>query len=60
LISTSARLPEAEWRRYGQGGWQAQNNKSLNGLWLRVPQVTVEDGCLFQIGEQRLRLKIGG
>jgi pSer/pThr/pTyr-binding forkhead associated (FHA) protein len=46
--------------RDGKGGWQAQNNKSLNGLWLRVPQVTVEGGCLFQIGEQRLRLQVGG
>jgi pSer/pThr/pTyr-binding forkhead associated (FHA) protein len=45
--------------RDAKGGWQAQNNKSVNGLWLRVPQVTVENGCLFQIGEQRLRLKVG-
>ena len=45
--------------RDGKGAWQAQHSKSLNGLWLRVPQVTVEEGCLFQIGEQRLRLKTG-
>jgi hypothetical protein len=41
------------------GGWYAQNNKSANGLWLKVAQITVEDGCLFQIGEQRCRLTAG-
>jgi pSer/pThr/pTyr-binding forkhead associated (FHA) protein len=40
-------------------GWQAQNNKTLNGLWVRMNQVIVEDGCLFQIGEQRCRLQVG-
>jgi hypothetical protein len=39
---------------------RAQNNKSPNGLWYRVPQIPVNDTCLFQIGEQRLRLKAGG
>jgi pSer/pThr/pTyr-binding forkhead associated (FHA) protein len=42
------------------GAWHAQNNKSANGLWYRVPQIVVDDACLFQIGEQRLRLKAGG
>ena len=42
------------------GAWHAQNNKSPNGLWYRVPQIIVNDTCLFQIGEQRLRLKTGG
>jgi pSer/pThr/pTyr-binding forkhead associated (FHA) protein len=46
--------------RETKGAWNAQNNKSLNGVWLRIPQITVEDGCLLQIGEQRLRLKVGG
>src|SRR5439155_195213 len=41
-------------------GWHAENNSSRNGLWFRVPQVTVSDMVLFQIGEQRLRLKVGG
>jgi hypothetical protein len=43
-----------------KGAWTAQNNKSLNGLWIKVPQMTAEDGCLLQIGEQRIRLKVGG
>jgi pSer/pThr/pTyr-binding forkhead associated (FHA) protein len=47
-------------RREANGAWHAQNNKSPNGLWLRVPQVTVADSCAFQIGEQRFRLKVGG
>jgi pSer/pThr/pTyr-binding forkhead associated (FHA) protein len=46
--------------RDANGAWHAQNNKTSNGLWSRVPQITVEDGCLFQIGEQRFRLKVGG
>jgi pSer/pThr/pTyr-binding forkhead associated (FHA) protein len=46
--------------REANGAWQAQNNKSPNGLWYRVPQITVTDTCLFQIGEQRFRLKVGG
>ncbi len=40
--------------------WQAQNNKTANGLWYRVPQITVADSCSFQIGEQRFRLTAGG
>jgi pSer/pThr/pTyr-binding forkhead associated (FHA) protein len=40
--------------------WNAQNNKSPNGLWLRVAHITVDEGCLFQIGEQRFRLTVGG
>jgi FHA domain len=47
-------------RREANGAWQAQNNKSPNGLWYRMPQITVTDSCLFQIGEQRFRLKVGG
>ncbi len=44
--------------RDDKGGWHAQHNKTLNGLWLRVPQIAAEDGCTFQIGEQRLRLTV--
>jgi len=45
--------------RAAKGVWTAQNNKASNGMWCTVPQMTVEDGCLLQIGEQRLRLKVG-
>jgi pSer/pThr/pTyr-binding forkhead associated (FHA) protein len=40
--------------------WHAQNNKTANGLWLKVAQITVADSCSFQIGEQRFRLNAGG
>jgi pSer/pThr/pTyr-binding forkhead associated (FHA) protein len=43
--------------RDAKGRWQAEHNKTLNGLWLRMPQVTVEAMCQFQIGEQRFRLR---
>jgi pSer/pThr/pTyr-binding forkhead associated (FHA) protein len=46
--------------RDAKGAWHAQNNKSPNGLWVKVPQITVTDSCLFQIGEQRFRLNAGG
>ena len=45
--------------RDARGGWHAENNKAVNGLWLRVPQIAVDSGCLFQIGEQRFRLQVG-
>jgi pSer/pThr/pTyr-binding forkhead associated (FHA) protein len=38
------------------GGWHAEHKKSQNGLWLRVPQISSEKSCIFQIGEQRFRL----
>jgi hypothetical protein len=40
------------------GDWYAEHNKSQNGLWLRMSQVTVETSAQFQIGEQRFRLKV--
>jgi hypothetical protein len=46
--------------RDGKGAWHAESQKSLNGLWLRVGQITVDKRCLFQIGEQRFRLVVGG
>jgi pSer/pThr/pTyr-binding forkhead associated (FHA) protein len=46
--------------REANGTWHAQNNKTANGLWLKVPQITVADSCSFQIGEQRFRLNAGG
>jgi FHA domain len=46
--------------REANGVWHAQNNKTANGLWLKVPQVTVTESCSFQIGEQRFRLNAGG
>jgi hypothetical protein len=44
--------------RHQKGSWHAEHNKSQNGLWLRVPQVSVETMIQFQLGEQRFRLKV--
>lgn len=39
------------------GEWMAEHNGTHNGLWLRMDRVEVEALILFQIGEQRFRLK---
>ena len=44
--------------RNAKGGWSAEHNKTQNGLWLRMPQITVDSVVHFQIGEQRFRLKV--
>ncbi len=46
--------------RDAKGAWHAEHNKAFNGLWFRTPQVVAESVVHFQIGEQRLRLKVGG
>jgi hypothetical protein len=40
--------------------WRAANNRTENGLWVRVPQIAVSRECSFQIGEQRFRLTVRG
>jgi FHA domain len=44
--------------RNPKGAWQAENNKTHNGLWMRMSQVVVESVVHFQIGEQRFRLRV--
>ena len=44
--------------RKPQGGWHAEHNKTLNGLWLRMSQITVDAMVHFQIGEQRFQIKL--
>lgn len=43
------------------GTWVIENQKTRNGIWLRMPQVIVAVGksCEFRIGEQRFRMKFG-
>lgn len=41
-----------------KGGWNAEHNKTQNGLWLRMAQTNVESMVQFQIGEQRFRIKV--
>ncbi len=44
-----------------RGTWVIENQQTLNGVWLRLPQVTVRLGgsCEFQIGEQRFQFQFG-
>lgn len=44
--------------RAATGEWAVEHNRTLNGLWLRMNHVEVDGLVHFQIGEQRLRLKI--
>ena len=40
-----------------KGQWRIENNKSLNGLWLRSRRAdALASGCQFRVGEQRLHL----
>lgn len=48
----------ARLHRGSKGNWHVEHNKTQNGLWLRMPQITVDSLVQFQIGEQRCRLKI--
>jgi pSer/pThr/pTyr-binding forkhead associated (FHA) protein len=36
-----------------KGQWFVENNKSVNGLWLRVEQIPLETACQIRLGEQR-------
>jgi len=48
----------ARLHRGAKSTWHVEHNKTLNGLWLRMPQITVDSLAQFQIGEQRFRLKV--
>ena len=40
--------------RDGKGQWHVENNKSLNGVWLRITEAMPLGGvCQFRVGEQR-------
>jgi pSer/pThr/pTyr-binding forkhead associated (FHA) protein len=42
-----------------RGQWHAENNKSLNGLWLRIMEETPLGGaCQFRLGEQRFLFRV--
>ena len=46
------------YRGGSRGGWHAEHQKTQNGLWLRMPQISVESTAQFQIGEQRFQLRV--
>ncbi len=40
-------------------GWHIENNKSLNGLWLRVVEpMPLASGCQLRVGEQRFIFRV--
>jgi hypothetical protein len=41
-----------------KGRWMIQNNRSRNGLWMRITEVPLERGGQFQCGEQRFLIRI--
>ena len=42
----------------GNHGWHAEHNRTFNGLWIRMAQIVVDSTVRFQIGEQRLQIKV--
>ena len=45
-------------RRQDDGRWMLENNKSVNGIWLRVEQISFQGTCCFMLGEQRFTLRM--
>ncbi len=44
--------------REPNGRWYVENNKSLNGTWLRIEEIALDAACQFQLGEQRFLLRV--
>jgi hypothetical protein len=44
--------------RDAKGRWHVHNNKSANGVWVRVEQMDLTGSCYFQLGEQRFAFKV--
>ncbi len=43
----------ARLHRDARGQYHVENQKSLNGIWLRVPDIALTGACQFRLGEQR-------
>lgn len=41
-----------------KGKWMIQNNRSLNGIWMRITEVSLEKSGQFQCGEQRFLIRL--
>jgi predicted component of type VI protein secretion system len=48
-------------QKSAKGTWVITNQQTINGIWLRLPHISVDLGCSceFQIGEQRFRFVFG-
>lgn len=47
-------------RRGADGRWRLDNNRTINGVWLRIESLTLRGVCAFQLGEQRFTLSVPG
>jgi pSer/pThr/pTyr-binding forkhead associated (FHA) protein len=41
-----------------EGRWVLENNKSVNGVWLKIDQIVIKDSCRFMLGEQLFLLQV--
>jgi hypothetical protein len=44
--------------RHAKNQWHVENNKSRNGLWVRIDQIPLTASCQFQLREQRFILRV--
>jgi pSer/pThr/pTyr-binding forkhead associated (FHA) protein len=58
LAHPTASPRHARIARDERGRWTIYNNKSLNGVWIRVKEMAISQGGQFQCGEQRFLLRI--
>ena len=47
----------AKLRRQPDGRWMLENNKSVNGVWVRVEHITFVGVCRFMVGEQKFTIR---
>ncbi|CAN5909854.1 hypothetical protein BH23PLA1_BH23PLA1_25960 [soil metagenome] len=45
-------------RKDPHGRWSIHNERSLNGLWIAIEEISLERGGQFQCGEQRFQVRI--
>lgn len=48
----------AVFHRDKKGRWHVENARSINGVWLRVDQIVLDNACQFQLGEQRFLVRL--
>lgn len=41
-----------------EGRWVLENNKSVNGVWLRIEQIAIKESCRFMLGEQLFMFQV--
>ena len=45
--------------RNAKGIWHIENHHSLNGVWLRVDRIGLDNYCQFRLGEQVFMFRVG-